>query len=272
MIFVLNEVSFNNCFHLDHLPIPLFFSRMFQDMRLHSCRVCGAPIVWLYKSLQNHARLHGMNASDYIKKFADHEGRIAELPEELRVNGLAKGLTCPECGETLRGFQHMYIHMSAHLRKSSAHRVKFQKTLFELNRQLGLTVCGRCKEGAVKGAVLRDAMPIHTAFFHQGERAAAEVVKPENIEVYPDIEKQEMIACPGVEGEIGESSGDDEDPLLEEGADVMMGEDEEDEEGSAAASSTESSPSKVVVFEGPFSQGSGELDSVRDLSDRNIAG
>ncbi len=62
---------------------------MTQDLRLHSCRLCGAPLLRAFKHLQDHllAR-HGLGVRAY--RHLQGERALEETGEEARVKGLGR--------------------------------------------------------------------------------------------------------------------------------------------------------------------------------------
>ncbi len=138
---------------------------MFAKTRLHSCRMCGTPVIWFYKALESHLKYHKkMTVKTYMDKYSDRDGRLLETPEEERVNSEAKRLACPECGVALTGFYHMYSHRLNHIRTKWALNVRFQSVVSKFREQLQLASCKWCN--CARGTVLKDALDIHMSYYH----------------------------------------------------------------------------------------------------------
>ncbi len=138
---------------------------MMDNMGLHSCRICGMPLLrWMYY-IDSHVRTrHLMPTKDYLQQFGAGGG-LEETPEERRTNALAPDLECPICREAARGFHHMFAHMR---REHGLSKVSFREALKYAQRQIGISKCNLCPYGPV----LRDAMPLHEEHFHKSERNA----------------------------------------------------------------------------------------------------
>ncbi len=144
--------------------------RMTQDLRLHSCRLCGAPLLRAFKHLQDHLlALHGLGVRAY--RHLQGERALEETGEEARVNGLGRdALLCPEagCGRRQRGFSHLYRHLQGEHKVTT----NFARALARVSGQLGLERCGECN---LSGAVMvRGFGRVHDSYYHGRKKAIVE--------------------------------------------------------------------------------------------------
>ena len=133
--------------------------RMTQDLRLHSCRLCGAPLLRAFKHLQDHllAR-HGLGVRAY--RHLQGERALEETGEEARVNGLGRD-------RRQRGFSHLYRHLHGEHRVTT----NFARALARVRDQLGLERCDECN---LSGAVMvRGFGHVYYSFYH-GRKAIVE--------------------------------------------------------------------------------------------------
>ncbi len=80
---------------------------------------------------------------------------------------MAANLECPQCGETLKGFQHIYDHT----RQSHA-KMQLTKILLKVQKPLGLLNCGSCMRNV---PLIRGTLELHAKFFHSARNEKEEV-------------------------------------------------------------------------------------------------
>ena len=151
-----------------YFVVLLIICRLFPDTKVHSCRICATILLRQYDHLQQHLNIaHGINITDYIRRFGGTEKALEETPELQRVNSLAANLKCAQCGETLRGFQHIYDHT----RQSHA-KMQLTKILLKVQKPLGLLNCDSCMRNV---PLIRGTLELHAEFFHTARRNEKEV-------------------------------------------------------------------------------------------------
>ncbi len=146
---------------------PQFYMFQGNFTKMHSCRVCAAPLPKRRSNITLH--LQSAHKLSFVKYCGGMGlGGLEETPEGERVNAAAERFDCPRCGEPIGGFRHLQEHFSSrHWRKGTDGRgAQFRAAAMMARRPLGLAKCVRCSRGPFP----RDMLATHLKYWHGGGR------------------------------------------------------------------------------------------------------